>query len=89
MNHRQLTERGPAAKTAPMQGTCERHDRSGRHRLAVMGLVGLMTTLGGCVSVNAPDKPIVIELNINITQDVAVRLEQDAEKAMDQHKDVF
>ncbi len=34
--------------------------------------------LGGCVEVTAPDRPIEINLNINIRQEVVVRLQQDA-----------
>ncbi|PLK24484.1 YnbE family lipoprotein [Novosphingobium sp. TH158] len=45
--------------------------------------------LSGCVSVNAPDKPIVIELNINIKHELIVQLAQDAARTMDQHKDIF
>lgn len=44
---------------------------------------------GGCVSVNAPDKPIVIELNINIKQEVIYRLAEDAGNTIEQNKDIF
>ena len=39
--------------------------------------------LAGCISVNAPDKPIVIELNVNIKQEVVYRLSADANKTID------
>lgn len=45
--------------------------------------------LGGCISVKAPDKPIVIELNINIKQEVVYRLAGDASQTIDNHKDIF
>jgi len=45
--------------------------------------------LSGCVSVAAPDKPIVIELNINIKQEVVYRLAQDAQKTVAENGDVF
>ncbi len=38
----------------------------------------LAATLSGCVEVSAPDKPIEINLNINIRQEVVVRLQEDA-----------
>ena len=38
----------------------------------------LIATLNGCVEVSAPDKPIEINLNINIRQEVVVRLQEDA-----------
>ena len=34
--------------------------------------------LAGCVQVTAPDRPIDVNLNINIRQEVVVRLQQDA-----------
>jgi hypothetical protein len=45
--------------------------------------------LGGCISVKAPDKPIVIELNINIKQEVVYRLAGDASQTIDKNKDIF
>jgi hypothetical protein len=52
---------------------------------AMVGLVAL----GGCVQVTAPDKPIVIELNVNIRQEVIYRLAADAENTIDQNEDIF
>jgi len=45
--------------------------------------------LAGCISVNAPDKPIVIELNINITQEVIYRLAADAQNTIEENADIF
>ncbi|MHA6317137.1 YnbE family lipoprotein [Altererythrobacter sp. CAU 1778] len=45
--------------------------------------------LGGCVTLEAPDKPIVIELNINITQEVIYRLAEDAGNTIDENADIF
>jgi sugar/nucleoside kinase (ribokinase family) len=41
-------------------------------------LLGGTVMLGGCVQVAAPDRPIEVNLNINIRQEVVVRLQQDA-----------
>ena len=51
-----------------------------RHSRVAKPLVGavLLASLGGCVEVSAPDKPIEINLNINIRQEVVVRLQEDA-----------
>lgn len=49
----------------------------------------LMVGLGGCISVKAPDKPIVIELNINIKQEVVYRLANDAAQTIDKNKELF
>ena len=46
-------------------------------------------TLSACISVQAPDKPIVIELNINIKQEVIYRLSADAASTIEQNKDIF
>lgn len=45
--------------------------------------------LTGCISVNAPDKPIVIELNINIKQEVIYRLAEDVKQNIEANPDIF
>ena len=51
----------------------------------VLGAVAL----AGCVSVKAPDKPIVIELNINIRQEVVYRLAEDAKNTIKDNPGIF
>lgn len=59
-------------------------------RLGVSVLsAGMIVALSGCITVSAPDKPIVIELNINIKQEVIYRLAADAGKTIDSNKDIF
>ncbi|WP_343222294.1 YnbE family lipoprotein [Novosphingobium profundi] len=54
------------------------------------GLVlGAIPALGGCVNVSAPDKPIVIELNINIRQEVIYRLAADAANTIEENPEIF
>ncbi len=45
----------------------------------------------GCipVQIQAPDRPIEINLNVNIRQEVIVRLEHDAEDLLQQNRDLF
>lgn len=50
---------------------------------------GLILALGGCVSVAAPEKPIEINLNINIRQEVLVKLERDVQNLIDKNPGVF
>lgn len=38
----------------------------------------LAGTGAGCVNITAPDKPIEINLNINVTQEVVYRLDNEA-----------
>lgn len=45
--------------------------------------------LGGCVNVSAPDKPIVINLNINVTAQVVLKLDAEAKKVIDQNSGIF
>ena len=78
-------------KAASLPATRGR-DRSWRGclRLSTMaGVVALPAVLGSCVSVKAPDKPIVIELNINIRQEVVYRLAEDAGNTIKANPDIF
>ena len=59
-----------------------------KRRLLALPVV-VTLALGGCISVKAPDKPIVIELNINIKQEVVYRLAGDAAKTIENNKDIF
>ncbi len=63
---------------------------SGRRAIGSLALVmaGAMAVTG-CISVNAPDKPIVIELNINIKQEVIYRLAADAAGTIEANPDIF
>ncbi|WEK47300.1 MAG: YnbE family lipoprotein [Candidatus Andeanibacterium colombiense] len=51
--------------------------------------VPALAVLPGCISVNAPDKPIVIELNINIKQEVLYKIQQDVENTIEQNSGIF
>lgn len=55
--------------------------------IAAIGPVGL--GLGGCVNVTAPDKPIVIELNINIKQEVVYKLDKPVQDMIDKNSGIF
>ena len=60
----------------------------GTSRLVAALVVGT-GMLGGCISVNAPDKPIVIELNINIKQEVVYRIAKDVENTIEENAEIF
>ena len=90
MTYAQLTKR-TAAATLPVMGHV-RHRKRGPIRRAIRsaGMVAAgAIALSGCVSVNAPDKPIVIELNVNIKQEVIYRLAQDAGNTIDKNPGIF
>ncbi|WP_232367285.1 YnbE family lipoprotein [Altererythrobacter lutimaris] len=55
-----------------------------------MGAASLLAAvLSGCISVDAPDGPIVIELNVNIRQEVIYRLADDAANTIEENADIF
>ena len=58
-----------------------------RARLLLAAPVALSTA--GCVQVSAPEKPIEINLNINIRQEVVVRLQEDVRDLINKNPGVF
>lgn len=52
-------------------------------------IFGALIGLSACVQVTAPDKPIVINLNINIKQEVVHRLDGDAKGLINEEADIF
>ena len=49
----------------------------------------VLMTAAGCVQVSAPNEPIVIDLNINIRQEVVVRLQEDVRDLIEKNPGVF
>jgi hypothetical protein len=56
-------------------------------RLLAGGVLGV--PLSGCITVKPPDKPIEINLNVDIRQEVVVRLQQDAQQLIQQNPSAF
>ena len=48
-----------------------------------------LASLGGCVQVSAPERPIEINLNINIRKEVVVRLQEDVRELIENNPGVF
>ena len=62
----------------------------GRAQYGTMAiLAGAILCAPGCVEVTAPDRPIEINLNINIRQEVVVRLQEDVRELIEQNPGVF
>ncbi len=60
------------------------------HAMKTTLLVALgASALSGCVNVSAPDKPIVINLNINVTQEVVYRLDGEAKALIQDNPGIF
>jgi len=49
----------------------------------------LAIAASGCIQVRAPEKPIEINLNVKIQQEVVVRLQQDAKDLIDNNPELF
>jgi hypothetical protein len=53
-----------------------------------LGLAAV-ASLNGCITVKAPDKPIDVNLNVNISQQVVVRLASDVNHMIQQNPQAF
>lgn len=88
MTGQQLTGRARLATPGTVQGIGnERGQKAGRNRMALPILASL--ALAGCITVNAPEEAIVIELNVNIRQEVIYRLAADAGNTIEENADIF
>ena len=67
--------------------------KTGARRLAISGrclaVMTGMSALAGCVQIETPDKPIEINLNIRIQQEVVYRIDGDAKKLIEQNGSIF
>lgn len=90
MKRLQLTKACGPATSRLMRQKASRLQKVAPARMAAgMMVVAGALALGGCISVTAPDKPIVIELNINIKQEVVYRLAADAGNTVEKNGDIF
>lgn len=62
-----------------------RHGRT----TAGLALAALLPALAGCITVKTPEKPIEINLNVDIKQEVVVRLQRDVDTLIKSNPDVF
>jgi ABC-type uncharacterized transport system auxiliary subunit len=58
-------------------------------RPALLAVAALSAPLAGCISVKTPEKPIDINLNVTIRQEVVVRLQRDVEQLINQNPQAF
>jgi hypothetical protein len=64
--------------------------RDAMRRVGKIMVAGLAPALlSGCVQVSAPERPIEINLNIRIRQEVVVRLQEDVRELIQQNPGVF
>jgi hypothetical protein len=55
----------------------------------LLSAAALAAPLAGCISLAAPDKPIEINLNVKIEQEVLVRLQRDVEQLIRENPQDF
>ncbi|WP_435417329.1 YnbE family lipoprotein [Parerythrobacter aurantius] len=60
-----------------------------RGPVVLSAALAIPAALAGCVNINAPAEPIVIELNINIRQEVIYRLAEDVDENIEENADIF
>jgi hypothetical protein len=58
-------------------------------RPALIGVALAAAPLASCISVKTPEKPIEINLNVTIRQEVLVRLQRDVEQLINQNPQAF
>jgi len=51
--------------------------------------IAVAVPLNGCITVKAPDKPIDVNLNVDIKQEVLVRLQQDVQQMIQKNPQAF
>ena len=76
-NHQQLTNRMDSAIRRNM----------GKAILSITPIMAI--SLAGCVQVTAPDKPIVINLNIAIRQEILYKLDAPSKKLIEANPEIF
>ncbi len=55
----------------------------------LVALIAAAGPLTGCITVKAPEKPIVVNLNVDIKQEVLVRLQQDVQQMIQKNPQAF
>ena len=58
-------------------------------RILPIATMGLLLSLSGCISLKTPEKPIEINLNVVIRQEVVVRLQKDVEQLIQTNPGAF
>ena len=58
-------------------------------RAGIAAGIAAILPLGGCITVRPPDKPIEVNLNVNIKQEVLVRLQQDVQQMISKNPQAF
>jgi hypothetical protein len=60
-----------------------------KQTIMLMGILLLTASCAPTVKLQAPDKPIEINLNVNIEQHIKVEMDKDVRQAIAKNKDIF
>lgn len=83
-----ITVRGEIGPARGIDGQADRRSvLSGGGALVVGGV--MLAACSPTVRVEAPERPIEINLNVNITQEVRVRIDRDLESLFEENDDIF
>jgi hypothetical protein len=63
--------------------------RSFANLAKLAALAAAAAPLNGCITVKAPEKPIEVNLNVDIKQEVLVRLQQDVQQMIQRNPQAF
>jgi hypothetical protein len=63
--------------------------RSFANMARLAALAAAAAALNGCITVKVPEKPIVVNLNVDIKQEVLVRLQQDVQQMIQKNPQAF
>ena len=56
---------------------------------ALFGLAAFASACTPTVKVETPDKPITINLNVNISHEIRVKVDKDLEEVFDENSNIF
>ncbi len=70
-------------------GTDKTFPKTGATTVGMLTLVALFVACEPRVKIEAPDKPITINLNVKIEQEVRIRLEKDVEDLISTNSELF
>ena len=60
-----------------------------KRRASLLAAAALAVPLAGCISLSAPEKPIEINLNVKIEQEVRVKVDRDVDTLLQNNPDLF
>ena len=80
---------GVLGMTIQFLGTDQSKRTVARLSIAAAGVMVLLSACSPTVKVQAPDKPIVINLNVKIEQEIRVKVEKEIDDLLLKNKDLF